>query len=228
MVIAEAALEPIPRGIINDPRIISSCKKMGKSPSRCLLDKSLHYWAMKGLKDVEKRGRPDLVHFALLNLAYSPAYMNALIKIYVHTYGDEVIELGEGVRLPHAYFRFEGLIIDLFKKGEVKVEGKPLLKIKRMKLCELLSLLGGTVIGFETTGKPASLEGVVKETWQRGPTYVIGGFPSGSFKQESLNCMSKVYSIYGSMLESAVIASRLTYEIEKAEGLWPSIPFMDG
>jgi len=220
VVIAEAALELVPLEISRDPRIISACKKRGKSPSKCLLDKSLHYWAMKGLKDAEKRGRPDLVHFTLLSLVYSPAYINSLIKIYVHTYNDVVIELGNAVRLPHAYFRFEGLMVDLLNRGEIKADGKLLLSAQKMKLCELLGSIGGNVIGFETTGPRASLASLVRETWDKGATYVIGGFPSGSFRGDHISCMDGVFSVYDSMLESAILASRLTYEIEMTEGLW--------
>lgn len=220
VVIAEAALEPIPKEIAKDPRIISSCRKRGRSPSKCLLDKSLHYWAMKDLEDAEKRGRPDLVHFTLLSLVYSPAYMSSLIKIYVHTYGDLVIELGEGVRIPHAYFRFEGLIMDLLNKGEVRSNGNLLLSVKSMKLCELLSSLGKEVVTFETGGRPASLHELVQRTWGKGAVYVIGGFPAGSFKRENMRCLGEPYSIHGSMLEAGVVASRLAYEIEMAEGVW--------
>ena len=66
LVIAEASLELVPRELHNHNAITAYCKKMGKRPSEVLLDNSWHFGAMKGLKNEFKRGRPDLVHFCLL------------------------------------------------------------------------------------------------------------------------------------------------------------------
>ena len=78
-----------------------------------------------GLLDCpEKRGRPDIVHFTLLEALGSPLNLEGLLKIYVHTYSGYVIDVRPEVRLPRDCNRFSGLMEQLFQegKGNLKIE----------------------------------------------------------------------------------------------------------
>ena len=66
LIIAESALELVPKELQNHNSVKSHAKKLKKDSSKILLDNSWHFSAMKGIKDEIKRGRPDLVHFCLL------------------------------------------------------------------------------------------------------------------------------------------------------------------
>lgn len=123
LILAESALEMIPREIFSHPAVKSHARKMDKHPSRMLLDNSWHYAAMKKLHNVAKRGRPDLVHLAIVTVTSAPIYKkHRKLKLYVHTVDDHVIHFGSCVRIPKSYHRFTGLIEALYRKNLITVD----------------------------------------------------------------------------------------------------------
>ena len=115
--LVESGLELVPKEISKHPLIRRYAKKRGKKPSKVLLDISFHYHAMKNLKDFNKRGRPDIVHFCLLEALGSPLNKMALLRIYVHTYDGKVVFIDPSTRIPKNYIRFVGLMEQLLDKG---------------------------------------------------------------------------------------------------------------
>ncbi|MEM4363521.1 MAG: hypothetical protein QXT90_05715, partial [Candidatus Caldarchaeum sp.] len=83
LLLVEAAVETVPEEIQNHPAVLKDAGRRGKKPSQVLLDRSYHHWAMKTLKDGQKRGRPDIVHFSLLEALGSPLNMKGLLETYV-------------------------------------------------------------------------------------------------------------------------------------------------
>ncbi len=215
-ILAEAALENLPATLKKDSRVINSCKKLGKKPESCLLDKSLHYWAMDRLKDREKRGRPDIAYRVIQDVASSPLYKNGFLNFFIHTYNDYIIQFGEKVRPPHAYFRFEGLIIDLFKKKVIKdPKGKALLQVKRGKVKDILNEIGASsAVGFEVDGESISYGQAAEQIAKEG-VFVVGGFPVGNFSEETSSIFSKKFSLSKETMETDTVACRLIYELEK-------------
>ena len=120
LVIAEASLELVPKELQHHNSVVSHARKMGKRPSEILLDNSWHFGAMKGIKNEIKRGRPDLVHFCLLEACTIPLYFEDEVSIYVHTLDDKVITVEHGVHLPKSYHRFAGLMEKLFAEKIIK------------------------------------------------------------------------------------------------------------
>ena len=103
-----------------------------------------------------KRGRPDLVHFALIEALSTPLFFNNLLQVYVSTINNQVVYIGENLRIPKSYPRFQGLMIDLFKKYHIR-EGKNATLLKLQNNVSLDSLINDTikplkVIGFSRTG----------------------------------------------------------------------------
>ena len=82
LILAESSLELIPKELQNHNSVTSHSKKLGKKPSEILLDNSWHFGAMKGIHNEIKRGRPDLVHFSLLEATTIPLYYEKKISIY--------------------------------------------------------------------------------------------------------------------------------------------------
>jgi rRNA small subunit pseudouridine methyltransferase Nep1 len=66
LILTESSLEIVPKVLSSHPSVISHAQKLGKRTSEILLDNSWHFAAMKGISDEIKRGRPDLVHFCIL------------------------------------------------------------------------------------------------------------------------------------------------------------------
>ena len=85
LILAEAALETVPKVIVNHISVLKHANKKGKSGQEILLDRSYHHRAMNKLEDAGKRGRPDLVHFALLEAMSTPLFQKGKLDIYVHT-----------------------------------------------------------------------------------------------------------------------------------------------
>ena len=107
--LVESALELVPKEIRKQPAVVSDARRRQKDASEILLDRSFHHSAMAKLRDSEKRGRPDLVHVALLSVTGTPLYAEGRVKAFVHTYDGLVLEIAEKTRIPKNYLRFRGL-----------------------------------------------------------------------------------------------------------------------
>ncbi|MBI3841123.1 MAG: hypothetical protein HY297_04110, partial [Thaumarchaeota archaeon] len=109
-VLAESALELVPKEIRGSPEVVNDSRRREADASKIVLDRSFHQSAMTRLKDSEKRGRPDLVHVALLSVTGTPLYLEGMVKVYVHCCSDVVLELAEKTRIPNNYIMFRGLM----------------------------------------------------------------------------------------------------------------------
>lgn len=218
LVIAEAALECVPEEIAGQPAVTVRAKKLGKKPAETLLDRSYHHAAMKRLPDAGKRGRPDIVHFALMEALSTPLFAQGHLKVYVHTYGDRVITIADDLRIPKSYFRFEGLMQSLFRDGVIKSEeGAVLLEMKKQTLAGLVEQAAqGKVVGLSAAGVQSTAEQVVRKNDAQGCMFVIGGFPRGHFSDTTKALFNCTYSIEGTGLEAHVVIARVLYECEKA------------
>ncbi len=107
LILSESALELVPSELKHHPSVISHARKLGKHTSEILLDNSWHFAAMKGIKNEMKRGRPDLVHFSILEATTIPLYLQNKMKLFVHTIDDKVIYFGQNVHVPKSYHRIE-------------------------------------------------------------------------------------------------------------------------
>jgi len=220
LILAESALETIPKSLWKHPSIIRYCEKHGKQPEFILLDRSYHHAAMKTLKDSEKRGRPDIVHFALLEALGSPLNKEALLQVYVHTFSDYVITIAPETRLPRNYNRFVGLMEQLFEFKRIPPTGQPLLTLKKQKLPQLLQTIKPTyVLAFSRKGKACTLEDAISMLSKEKPVAIVGGFPHGHFSERTAKLVDETVAIDPEMLETWTITSRLIYEYERAISL---------
>jgi rRNA small subunit pseudouridine methyltransferase Nep1 len=213
VVVAEAALELVPRELWRDPSVVSDSKRRGVEPSRILLDRSFHHRAMLKLEDGFKRGRPDLVHAALLSITGSPLYTDGLVKIFVHTHGGLVVELEERTRIPKSYFRFRGLIEQIL----VERPKTGLLRVQPASFEKLVSTIGSdSVVGLSTNGRSVSMEELSAIILAaRNPCIVIGGFPHGHFARGTTDFLDELVRVHAKSLDAHVVASRVLYEVEK-------------
>jgi rRNA small subunit pseudouridine methyltransferase Nep1 len=218
---AESALETIPKKLWKHPAIRRYSEKRGKPPEFLLLDRSYHYTVMKSLKGNEKRGRPDIVHFALLEALSSPLNRERLLQVYVHTINDYVIAVNPQVRLPKNYNRFIGLMEQLFEFRKIPPTGPPLLTLTSQTLSQLLQKTKPTfVLAFTRKGPLYILEdAVAKIVDKERPVVVIGGFPHGHFSNTNLKLVDEAVSIDMEMLEAWTVTSRVIYEYERAISL---------
>ena len=215
LILAESALELVPKKLRNHPSVISHAHRLEKKSSEILLDNSWHFAAMKGIEDEIKRGRPDLVHLCMLEATTIPLYKKNQIKIFIHTIDDKVIYLGENVNIPKSYHRFEGLIEKLFSENVIKSNEKILLEIKDNSFSDLIEEINPSqVIGFSTKGKENSFESAASQL-SENCCIVIGGFQKGHFSNKVQEKLDQIISIDSSSLEAHVVLARILYEYEK-------------
>ena len=215
LVIAESALEIVPKELQNHNSVLAYCKRLNKKPSEVVLDVSWHFAAMKGIKNEIKRGRPDLIHFCLLEACSIPLYFQKKLRVYIHTIDDKVIFVGENVRLPKSYHRFLGLIEKLYITGKIEEGGEKLLEIKNMSFENLIKRINPKqIIGLSTKGTLNSYEKLAYSI-DNDSCIVVGGFPKGHFSDIILKKIKSLVSVDKNPLEAHVIISRVLYEYEK-------------
>ncbi len=215
LILAESALELVPLELQDHPSVLSHAQKLGKNPSEILLDNSWHFAAMKGIKNEIKRGRPDLVHFSILEATTIPLYLQNKIKIYVHTIDDKVIYIGQNVHIPKSYHRFEGLIEKLFLEKTIQTDTSILLEIKEKSFSELINeIKPSKIIGFSTRGELRSFEKISSEISDNA-CIVIGGFQKGHFSESTTSKITQLFSVDNLSYEAHVVIARMLYEYEK-------------
>ncbi len=222
LVLAEAALEKIPKALWKHPAVARYSERRGKPAKDLLLDVSYHFSAMHGLLEREKRGRPDIVHFTLLEALGSPLARQGLLQVYVHSRVGVSIRIAIGTRLPRNYERFSGLFEQVLKAGRAPFTGEPLLTAKEESLGNLLAGLHG-IRRFMLRENAAhlSLKQLGKVMYDSEDAVIlVGGFPHGDFSPVTRSLADLEASIYGEPLEAWTVVSRMLGVLEDLHGLY--------
>lgn len=224
LIIAESALETIPESLWNHPAIKKLSRIRQRPPSRILLDRSYHHTAMKNLENNEKRGRPDIVHFALLEALGSPLNKEKQLATYVHTIGNSTIQINSETRLPRNYNRFVSLMEQLFETHRIppNKNQKTLLTLKQQNLTQLIKeqIKPTHLLALTRAGKPRTLEDAISDLAKTDKACVlIGGFPKEHFTKTVTGLADEAVCIDSEMLETWTVVSRTVYEFERALAL---------
>lgn len=183
LILAEAELELVPDEILTHPAVTNNASQRGKAPSELLLDSSLHHAAMRKLNDSQRRGRPDIVHRFLLLALDSLASKRGLLQIYVHTWDQRLITVNPEARLPKSYYRFVGLLEQLFAEGEIKTkDGSVLLSMEDKRLENLFKELDASPVLLWEGGEDVPVTEFCEKKKAEKLALVVGGFPHGDFK----------------------------------------------
>jgi rRNA small subunit pseudouridine methyltransferase Nep1 len=230
LVLAEAALEPVPEALRGHPSVLADVKRKGTPPGKLLLDTNYHHSAMAALPGAEKRGRPDIVHFCLLAAMNTP--LNVFFKklrvcIHVVYPSEKIILVDPSTRIPRSINRFEGIMGDLLagKRKPASPDAPPLFAIEDTTLAAFLSRFEPSRIhAFSTAGKLRSFDAVLPDIGS-GCTegdndfvLVIGGFQGGHFDGpwQSLVPAGNVHSIAPVPLDAWTVVARVVYMVEEA------------
>jgi len=218
LVLAESALETIPEKLWTHRSVQRYAKLRGKHPKFVVLDRSFHHRAMQSLDESAKRGRPDIVHFALLEALGSPLNKEELLQVYVHTFNDFVISVNPETRLPRNYSRFVSLIEQLFEFRRVPPSQTQttLLTLEHKTLKQLIrEVQPSYVMAFSRIGKPLTFEEAIsKLSNEKRPLLIVGGFPHGHFSRATLKQVNETVCVDPDMLETWTMVSRAVYEYE--------------
>ncbi|MDQ4101367.1 MAG: ribosome biogenesis protein [Thermoproteota archaeon] len=218
LIIAEAALETIPNEIAGHAAVRNHSQRMQMKSSEILLDRSYHHAAMKRLANSLKRGRPDIIHFSLMEALATPLFMEMKLKVYVHTINDKIITIADNLRIPKSYFRFERLMANLFRDKIIKSnEGSVLLEMSDGTFSDLVnSIKPNMIIGLSTVGVQSNAQRVAENAQSLDHScVVVGGFAKGHFSENVTRSLGPTYSISSIGLEAHVVIARVLYEYEK-------------
>lgn len=219
--IAEAALEIIPIELTKHKSILNHAKKLNRSPSEIFLDTSYHHAAMlnSNLKYWWKRGRPDIIHFDLLEANSTPLFLKGKLSIYVSTIDNKLLILKKNLRLPKSYVRFEGLMRNIYGNRN-NSKSHSLIELRDdIEFDYLIKKIirPDVVIGLSTKGKFRKLADLISGhvvDQSNHYCFVVGGFQKGSFSEKTTSTFDYLYRINNYHLESHVVISRLIYECE--------------
>jgi len=215
--LADSALELVPKELINDEIIIKNAKKRKKNSSSILLDSSLHYKAMYKIKDSEKRGRPDIVHISLLSIIGAPLIKDEKesVKIYIHTYNGEILEVNPETRIPKNYNRFIGLMEQLFTNKIISSKGKILLQVKNVSLEDLIKEIPMVNrMLFTSKGDLINLPKYFEKFVDNDLLLIIGAFPHGYYSEKIQKLSENKISIYPSSLDAWIVLNRIIFSRE--------------
>jgi len=178
-IIADAQLEIVPEVLWNEPAVLKDSKRRKRHPSRILLYTPIHYTAMlKHNMDVERRGRPDITQDILKIILNHPLKNIVDIEIYIHTINNEVYWVNPETRLPHNFYQFEGLIVQLLRNGMVPPSSGQFMRKVDIGIGEIID--ENTYLLHEE-GEDID---VIDIQPNKTTTFVIGGFQKGDYSLE--------------------------------------------
>jgi len=221
IIIEDASLELVPKKFWNHKSCRLFESRFGVPPENQILDDNFHHEIVEKLERAQKRGRPDVVHFALLDIMSTPAYMEKQIRPVIHTINDETILVEAGVRIPRTELRFVGVMSKILRHQSGESENKFFQLVQNQEIQELLTALTPEkVLGLTTQGNLRDLSEVMEgQTIGRHRTiaWIVGGFPRGHFSEKVKGLTNDLISISDRPLAAHVVTSRLSYEIERSE-----------
>jgi len=230
LVFVEAALELVPPEILGHPSVRRNAKRRDRRPEETLLDRSLHHYAMDRLPDGERRGRPDIIHFCLLEAMGSPLNRSGLLRVWVSTVGGQIIEVDPSTRPPRDYNRFKSLMEQLLLGGRAPPGGDPpLLNLRDMSLKGLVDeIKPSRVVALTSHGEPGSFESLGRNlSAEACPMAFVGAYPAGAMGSETVALADERVSVYPESLEAWTVTSRLIYEVEKNSGVYKQSDELD-
>jgi rRNA small subunit pseudouridine methyltransferase Nep1 len=176
---------------------------------------------MRSLPDSEKRGRPDIVHRALLAILDSVFVReNQLAVLFVHTYDGHIIEIDPTTRLPRRFVRFVGLVEQLLS-GQAKEpgpEGRPLLRICPEPLTVFVQQLHPSrIILLTEDGNPTpSTELAQRLLAEPNPLVLVGGFARGTFTEAVQELAAQKVSLDPEPLSTSTVVGMLLHALENS------------
>ncbi len=213
IILADSELETIPSELWTHPSVVRDARRREKKAGNLLLDSTFHHSAIRKFFPGEenRRGRPDIVHYFLLNTLESYLNKKNLLRVYVHTRNDEVIFVNPETKIPKSYNRFVGLIESLFLNRYVPDKEKPLLWMKEMGLRDLVNSLNVEDVFLLTEkGKRLNIENFLSIKDQ---VFIIGGFSSGDF-QSKMDFVKESISVCDESLLAWVVAYEIIVRYE--------------
>jgi len=224
IVLEQSSLELVPNRFWSQESCRVYESRFGIPPENQILDENFHSDIVKKLADSQKRGRPDVAHFALLDIVSTPAYRNGLIRPIIHTVNEDVIIVKDSVRLPRTELRFIGVMSKILRGHAGSAENRLFEYDGKRKIAEILEpLKPGRVFCLSTQGVLRNLHHFIQKEHSQErdleSLWIVGGFARGHFDEEVKSLSNDMISISELPLAAHVVTARLSYEIEQVSNL---------
>lgn len=220
-ILADSELELVPAEIVNERCILNNARARGKPPENILLDASHHHPAFGKLRDSERRGRPDIVHFFLMLCTDSDQSAAGNLRAFVHTRNNDVIAVNPETRLPPHFPRFVGLIESLYEQHVVPSRENALLELRQNVPLETLvnALKPDEVLVLTSEGENSSLMQKIGELKGERVVVIIGGFSKGDFRSDLSKIKHTKISLGQRQLKVWTVTSKALCAIDIARKL---------
>ncbi len=237
LLLVETALEIVPGKYRGHSSVLSNAKKYG-NPGR-ILDIALHHSFMKNLKDSSKRGRPDILHQYLISCLTSILCKKNQLRVYFHTYGNEIYEINPIMRPPKDYIRYKGLVYKLLiekkitpgkqnpraenEPEELNDKGNTLITNIRLPIQGLVKKINpDRILRFTSQGRLSNLKELfdgIGGNSSQNVLCIVGGFQSGGYSQQIMDIKAEDISIYPEGLETNTVINHIIINFEQAIGI---------
>jgi rRNA small subunit pseudouridine methyltransferase Nep1 len=176
----------------------------------------------KKLKKDPNVYRPDILHQEMLALLDSPLNKAGMLRIYIQSQQNVLIEVNPSIRIPRTYKRFAGLMVQLLHKLKIKAgtESTTLLKVIKNPFSQYLPA-GTHCYGMSSQGQLYSPVSLAKDLLPASPDegappvcFIVGAMSTGHVTIEDHPYMEKMFSISSYPLSGASALSRITAGIE--------------
>lgn len=215
LILADTELETVPELMTNESDVINHARRKRKDVGQLVLDSSFMHRSIEKYYPGEsnRRGRPDLVHTFLMVTQESILNRKGMLRTYIHTRNDQVIDINPEERFPKSYNRFVGLIEDLLASGLVAAEGRILLSVKRETLLGLINKI--RCRNIRVLSPRASITRITEVVRDGSDlVVVIGGFAFGDYKSD-ISTLGEALSIYEEELTTWTVASEIISQFER-------------
>eukprot|EP01006_Ploeotia_vitrea_P021174 TRINITY_DN53525_c0_g1_i1.p1 TRINITY_DN53525_c0_g1~~TRINITY_DN53525_c0_g1_i1.p1 ORF type:complete len:232 (-),score=111.18 TRINITY_DN53525_c0_g1_i1:110-805(-) len=178
-----------------------------------LLTADTHGSILKKFKKDPKDYRPDILHQCLLTCLDSPLNKAGLLKIYIHTRRNVLIDVNPQLRIPRTFKRFCGLMVQLLHKQKIRASNSTQVLLKCIKNPVTQYFPAGcSKIGMSVTGELVDVRDWVHTLPENEKVvFAVGAQAHGVAPADFVE---KFISISQYPLSGSVALSRLLYAFE--------------
>ncbi|MFX1365079.1 MAG: hypothetical protein ACFFCE_02440 [Promethearchaeota archaeon] len=219
IVFTECGLELIPKQIRSHPAVKKNLTP--KIYASQLLDNTLHFSAMKNLKNFQKRGRPDITHICLLNALGSSLNKSGNLILFVHTFNNKIFKFNPEIRIARNYNRFKGLIAKMLIDGRIEIESLKLITPFEGNLQNLIdNFEDPEVFILSSKGKRnKDYKELFAKDIKKNYIALIGGFQKNGFSKYVINLSDNLISISEYSLDAWIVTNRIITYYELIYGI---------
>ena len=174
--------------------------------------------------------RPDILHHSLLQLLDSPLNHSNLLRVYVSTQDNQLIEINEKTRLPRTFKRFCGLMCQLLQKMTIKsTQNETLLRIVKNPITRHMPVNTRYVV-LSDKGQLQRVDQFltelktkeIREGEDMNICFIVGAIPHGDdvYSVDGVDISDHKLSLSEFPLSAALSVSKLTDGIERFENLF--------